>query len=221
VALTDEEFLATTFVVTDFETLTPTGRPPQPIEVAAIAGRFTPDGAWQESGRYTSLMRPADDIPITRFDIAQNGLTEELLRAQRRPSTVMAELDARLTSPPYRIVAHSAHTEATVLGGQRRHCPTMAATTLLCTVKLARIAIPELSSHKLDALLKYLRIAKPDDRHRALPDVVLTIEVFHAILAAGAAAAKWKTLRNLDVAAGVYVKPERSGEADAEQGALF
>lgn len=220
-ALTDEEFLATTFVVTDFETLTPPGRPPEPIEVAAIAGRFTPGGAWRESGRYSSLMRPPDEVPITRFDTAQNGLTEQTLRAQRWPSEVMADLEARLTSPPYRIVAHSAHTEATVLGGQRRHCPTLAATTLLCTVKLARIAIPELSSHKLDALLRYLHIPKPDDRHRALPDVVLTVEVFRAILAAGLVAGKWKTLRDLDVAAGVYVKPERSGEADAEQGALF
>jgi hypothetical protein len=33
-----------TFIVLDFETLTPPGRPPEPVEVAAVAGRIGPDG---------------------------------------------------------------------------------------------------------------------------------------------------------------------------------
>lgn len=134
-ALTDDQqFLAMTFVVIDFETLTPAGRPAEPIEVGAVAGRFTPDGHWRENGRYTALMRPPDDVQVTRFDVAQTGLTEQILRAQRPQAQVMAQLDGRLTVPPYRLVAHSAQTEAAVIGGQRQHCPTLAATPLLCTV---------------------------------------------------------------------------------------
>ena len=91
-ALSDPEFLAVTFVVIDFETLTPAGRPAEPIEVAAVAGRFARGGQWRETGRYTSLMRQPDDVPVTRIDIAMNGLTADVLRVQRPPGEVMAEL---------------------------------------------------------------------------------------------------------------------------------
>lgn len=221
-ALNDPEFWAMTFVVIDFETLTPAGRPAEPIEVGAVAGRFAPGGQWRETGRYSALMRPPDDVPVTGFDVAQNGLTGDVLRVQRSPGEVMAELDSRLTDPPYRLVAHSAQTEAAAIGGQLRHCPLLAATPMLCTVKLARIAFPELHSHKLNELLRYLRIPKPTDRHRAMPDVELTIAVFQEILTTGLAARKWATLRELDIVGGVRVKPERVGAADAaEQPALF
>jgi DNA polymerase III subunit epsilon len=210
-----------TFVVIDFETLTPAGRPAEPIEVGAVAGRFTPDGHWRESGRYTALMQPPDDVPITRFDTAQNGLTKGILRAQRTQAQVMAELDRRLTAPPYRLVAHSAQTEATVIGGQCQHCPTLVATPLLCTVKLARIAYPQLPSHRLNELLRHLNIPKPANRHRALPDAELTIGVFQAVLDAGATAGKWATLRDLDLAASVSVKPDRAKDAGAQQVMLF
>jgi DNA polymerase-3 subunit epsilon len=222
VALSDDrEFLAMTFVVIDFETLTPAGRPAEPIEVGAVAGRFTPDGQWRESGRYTALMRPPGDVAITRFDIVQTGLTEGILRTQRPQAQVMAQLDGRLTAPPYRLVAHNAHTEAAVIGGQRQHCPTLAATPLLCTVKLARIAYPQLRSHRLNELLRHLDISKPANRHRALPDVELTVRVLHAVLAAGTAARKWATLRDLDLPAGVHVKPDRAGDTDAQRVTLF
>lgn len=207
-ALTDPAFLATTFVVMDFETLTPAGRPAEPIEVAAIAGRFGGDGRWMEMTRYNALMRPPDDVPVTRFDIAQNGLTPELLGAQRPASQVMADLDGHLTDPPYRLVAHSAQTEAAAIRGQRRHCPALVATPLLCTVRLARVAFPELRSHALNELLRYLRIPRPADRHRALPDAELTIAVFQQILATGHAAARWTSLRDLDAAGGVQITPE-------------
>lgn len=221
-ALTDDhQFLDMTFVVIDFETLTPAGRPAEPIEVGAVAGQFTPDGQWRESGRYTALMRPPDDVAITRFDVAQTGLTERILRAQRPQAQVMAQLDGRLTAPPYRLVAHNAQTEAAVIGGQRQHCPTLAATPLLCTVKLARIAYPQLRSHRLNELLRHLNIPKPANRHRALPDVELTVGVLQAVLAAGTAARTWATLRDLDLAAGVYVKPDRAGDTDVQQVMLF
>lgn len=215
----DPAFLAVTFVVIDFETLTPARRPAEPIEVAAIAGRFDPGGQWRETGRYESLMRPPADIPVTSFDIAMNGLTADVLRRERPAGEVMAELDAWLTGPPYRLVAHSAQTEAAAIGGQRRHCPALAATPLLCTVKLARIAIPDLRSHKLDELLRHLRIPRPPGRHRAMPDAEVTTVVFRQILAAGLAAGKWSALGDLDTMGGVRVRPEH-GEA-AEQAVLF
>ncbi|MED7924582.1 exonuclease domain-containing protein [Nonomuraea sp. LP-02] len=71
----------------------------------------------------------------------------------------------------------------------------LAGIPLLCTVKLARLAYPELPRHNLDALLRHLRIPRPADRHRALPDVLVTVAVLRAILRTGAEAGAWTTLR--------------------------
>ena len=53
----DPAFLATTFVVIDFETTTPAGYPAQPIEVAALALRYG-EGAWS-AGRQERISHPA------------------------------------------------------------------------------------------------------------------------------------------------------------------
>jgi DNA polymerase-3 subunit epsilon len=211
--LSDPAFTQTTFVVIDFEALTPAGRPAEPIEVAAIAGRFH-DGTWAESARFQSLMRPPDDVAVTRFATAITGLTHADLAAQQPAGAVLAALDARMTKPPYRLVAHSAHTEAGIIARRHEHCPVLAAASLLCTVRLARAAFPGLTHHTLDALLTYLAIPRPPDRHRAMPDTELTVQVLARCLAAGAGRT-WSTLRELDIAAGIFPKPQHTGAGNA------
>lgn len=171
-----------------------------PIEIAAIAGRLTGDGDWSESGRFQSLMRLPDDVPVTTFDQAQTGLTARALAGQPPAGDVMAALNARLTRPPYRLVARWAHTEAAVIAGQSQHCPALAATSLLCTVKLSRLAFPELTSHRLDCVLRLLGIEIPPGRHRAMPDAELTVQVFRRALAGGHERRLWTSLRDLDAA---------------------
>jgi DNA polymerase-3 subunit epsilon len=217
--LTDPAFLATTYAVIDFEALTPAGRPPEPVEVAAVALRPAPNG-WMETGRFEALMRPPDDVPVTWIDTGQ-GLSAALLRAQPPQSRVMAALDARLADPPYRLVAHSAHTEATLIAGKREHCPVLAEIPLLCTVRLARIAYPELSSHALDSVLRYLHIPRPDRRHRAMPDAEVTAMVFQRLIADGTAAGHWTTLTDLDIAAAIYPKRLRESGDESIQEELF
>ncbi len=58
----DERYRATCFVVIDFEATTPTGRRPEPIDVAAIALRPV-DGQLREVSRFTALMRPPEHAP--------------------------------------------------------------------------------------------------------------------------------------------------------------
>lgn len=122
----------------------------------------------------------------------------------------MAELDSWLIRRPYRLVAHSASTEATLIGGQRANCPQLAATPLLCTVRLARKAWPDLPRHSLNACLRKLRIPEPPDRHRALPDVELTVRALAAVLADGAVTGIWATLLDLEMVAAIHVKPEQT-----------
>jgi DNA polymerase III epsilon subunit-like protein len=212
--LTDPDFGAVTWIVIDFETLTPAGRSPVPIEVAAVAGRFDQAGRWAETGRFGSLMRPPDDVPVTSFDRAQNGLSGQVLARQPPAGQVMAALDARLAGPPYRLAAHSAHTEATMIAGQRQHCPVLAGTPMLCTVKLSRLAFPGLGSHRLDAVLGFLGIPIPPGRHRAMPDAELTVQVLQRALAASHERGLWSALRDLDAAAGITPRLARAGDAD-------
>ncbi|MFE9679287.1 PolC-type DNA polymerase III [Streptomyces sp. NPDC006259] len=181
----DPAFRATTFVIIDFETTTPTGYPPQPIEVAALAMRC-PDGAWQETGRSTSLIRPPAFAPVTPADTAQTGLTAEQLQGAPTPAEALGALDRRLTTgTSYLLVAQHAATEAGVIHHQAEHCPTLARTDLIDTIPLAKRLIPNLPNYKLDTLLAHFGIPQPRDRHRALADVEVTAKVFlHLISAA-------------------------------------
>jgi DNA polymerase-3 subunit epsilon len=215
----DERFAALTLVVLDFEGLTPAGRPAEPIEVAALALRPT-GGRLAEAGRFEALIRPPADVPVTAMDVQQTGITAKMLATAEPAATVMARLDAHLIAPPYRIVAHHASTEAGLIAHQAAHCPHLASTPLLDTVRLARAVLPGLGSYRLDNLLGYYGIPKPADRHRAMPDVEVTAQVLARLLADGCAAGRWRTLLDLDATAGMQPK-HLTLDPEIEQSALF
>ncbi len=191
----DDELSATTFVVIDFEGTTPKGHRPEPIEVAAVAVRVRGDDL-AESGRFAALIRPPPHAAVTAFDTAQTGISAAVLAGQPPASEVLAHLDARLITPPYLLVAHHAPTEAAILHAYREHCPTLATTDLLDTLRLARAVYPDLPAHGLDALTTHLGLARPAGRHRALPDVQLTVALLGRLLV-DARARGWRTLRQL------------------------
>ncbi len=153
----DPAFAETSFLVIDFETTTPLGRRPEPIEVAALALRAN-GVRMAEVFRYGALIQPPEHASISNFDVRQTGITQQMVVGQPLAATVLAALDAHLTTPPYRLVAHHAPTEGGIVYDYRHCCPRLAATPLLETVRLARAVHPELPSHRLDALLDYLGI---------------------------------------------------------------
>ncbi|MEV5279771.1 3'-5' exonuclease [Streptomyces sp. NPDC052811] len=209
----------TTYVVIDFEGLTPAGRPAEPIEVAALALRPR-GGRLVETGRFEALMRPPADVPVTARDVQLKGITRRILASARPAAEVMVRLDARLTAPPYRLVAHHASTEAGIIARQAEHCPVLAATPLLDTLRLAKAVAPGLGSYGLDSLLGHYGIPMPAGRHRAMPDVEVTAQVLARLLDDGCADGRWSTLLELDVAAGLQ-PTRRPAAPDAEQSALF
>lgn len=180
----DPDFLATTFVVIDFEATTPTGYPAQPIEVAALALRYQ-DGEWTPVGRNTSLIRPPAFAPVTPAVTAQTGLTAEQLELAPSPAEALGALDRRFTADNrYLLVAQHAATEANLIHNQREHCPALARVDLLDTIPLAKHLIPGLPNYKLDTLLAHLSIKHPADRHRAYADVDVTAQVFFRLISA-------------------------------------
>ena len=125
-----------------------------------------------------------------------------MLKPARSAGEVLGELDRRLAAPPYRLVAHSAGTEGSLIRRQAEHCPNLAATPLIDTVAMARTVLPELGTHRLDAVLAHYEIPPQPGRHRAMTDVELTVEVFVRLLADGAHAGAWHDLPALERAAG-------------------
>ncbi|MEV4116773.1 3'-5' exonuclease [Nonomuraea sp. NPDC049695] len=199
----------------DFEALTPAGRPAVPVEVAALA-LTVKNGDLAELWRFEALMAPPPGVPVTAFDTRQTGLTRDRLAAADQPEEVMARLDAHLDTPPYRLVAQHAPTEAGLIAHLRPHCPVLAATSLLDTVRLARALYPELSSHNLDTLLRFVNIPRPIDRHRAMPDVEATARLFRRLLADGQQAG-WRTLHHLEAIAGLAPKKLPAPAGDQEE----
>lgn len=202
----DPEFLATTFVVIDFETTTPTGYPAQPIEVAALALRYQ-DGAWTRVGTSDALIRPPAFAPVTSADTAQTGLTPDQLTQAREPAEVLGALDRRFTAGNrYLLVAQHAPTEANVIYNQREHCPALARVNFLDTIPLAKCLVPGLANYKLDTLLAHFSIPHPADRHRALADVEVTAQVFVRLVAAADGDAEISDLATLVKIAGRTAK---------------
>ncbi|MBR7827818.1 3'-5' exonuclease [Actinospica sp. MGRD01-02] len=185
----------------DFEALTPAGRPMEPVEVAALALRHT-GGRWREQARFSALIRPPDDVPVTARFTTLTGITAAMLTGEPSARQVLGELDRRLSAPPYRLVAHNAATEGSLIRNQAEHCPNLASTPLIDTIAMARAVIPHLSSYKLDTVRAHYRIPPQPDRHRAMADVELTTEIFTRLLADGAKAGCWHDLPSLECAAG-------------------
>ncbi len=205
----DPELVATSFIVLDFEGTTPAGHSPEPIEVAAVGLRYR-EGAWQRTAQFESLMQPPAHAPVTPADTAQTGITAEMVASQPPAGDVLRRLDARLTSPPYLLVAHNAPTEAGMIYRYRDACPTLSRVDLLDTVRLARRVLPALAfGYSLDALIRHFGISRPASRHRAMPDVEATIAVFVRLFAAACSFGEVHNLRGLMNVAGYEAKAAR------------
>lgn len=213
----DPRFANTRLVVIDFETLTPAGRPPEPIEVAAVILGCGPSAELAQTARFESVMRPPEDVPITWRDQA-TGLTAATLAGAAPASEVMARLDQLLAEDPasaYRLVAHNASTERALIFAQHAHCPVLAATPLLDTVRLARRTLTGLTRHGLDDLAHYWGIPIPPGRHRAMADAELTATLLTRLLDHG----PWRSLHDLERDA--RLEPKQPEAPATDQGSLF
>lgn len=196
----DPAFLATTFVVIDFEAATPAGFSPQPIEVAALALRYGPDG-WRRLGASASLIKPPPFAPVT-VDSAPRGLRPEHFAQAPGPAVVFGELDRKFTDGTFLLVAQNASVEAGIIHNQAEYCPVLSRIDFLDTIPLAKQIMPGLASYGLDSLLAHYGIAMPADRHRAAADVEVTAEVFVRLIRAADAIGRFSDLSALVRAAG-------------------
>jgi DNA polymerase III subunit epsilon len=168
------------FVILDFETVTPAGRPPEPLELAAM--RLAPGLSIDQSFSVSWLIKPPIEAPLTAFDTRQTGIREQDIQHAPDALTVLREFDARLLPESPILVAHQAHYESSILRRFAACCPHAAALPCIDTVALAKHLFPHLPNYKLDTLAHHFSLPVPSQRHRALPDVRLTVQIFLRLL---------------------------------------
>jgi DNA polymerase-3 subunit epsilon len=175
----------TPFLILDFETLTPKGRPPEPIEVGAV---MVADGI--ERWRFSRLIRPPSGVGFTDFDVRQTGIRPEDVQGEKPANAVLAELDAAVSAAAEDgrelvVVAHNARYEAGIIGCFAPSCPTLATVQYLDTVALAKAVLPGLVNYRLDTVADRLGVTCIGRRHRALPDAAMTSAVLLKLLDLG------------------------------------
>lgn len=163
------------YVVVDVET---TGgshaRGHRVTEVAAL--RVAGCGTVLEE--FHTLINPERSIP--RFITALTNITDDMVRGAPRFAEVLPELRRMLDGRVF--VAHNASFDRNFLRAEIDWATAEAfEPRTLCTVRLARRVVPEVSSRALDSLSDYFGIEN-DARHRAYGDARVTAVLLHRLL---------------------------------------
>jgi len=165
---------AFSFAVLDVET---TGLRPPGAAITEIAALKLDCGRVTDA--FHSLVDPLRPIP--RFIQRLTGITDEMVVGQPTIEQVLPRLASFLGSRV--AVAHNAAFDFGFLDYEaRRLLGIPLPQRRLCTVRLARRALPNLRSRSLDCLIRHLGI-ECGGRHRALADARATAEVLLALLA--------------------------------------
>jgi DNA polymerase III epsilon subunit family exonuclease len=159
------------------------------VDVEATGAKTPPNrlielGAYRIRGgrivdKFLSLVNP--EIPIPRFVVTLTGITNEMVKQ----APMFAEVAPRWLDfvSDSVLVAHNApfdtsflnHEISRVYPGHRMVNPH------LCTVRLSRRALPELTNHRLDTIADHFSIPIIS-RHRAGSDALATAEIFLFLL---------------------------------------
>ena len=159
------------------------------VDVEATGAKTPPNrlielGAYRIKGgrivdKFLSLVNP--EIAIPRFVMALTGITNDMVKS----APVFADVAPRWLDfvNDSVLVAHNApfdtsflnHEISRVYPGHRMVNPH------LCTVRLSRRALPELSNHRLDTIANHFSIPIVS-RHRAGSDALATAEIFLLLL---------------------------------------
>lgn len=163
------------FLVIDFETITPKGRAPEPIEVGII--RIKHNEIDRTAG-VSWLIKPPEGLHLTQFDTTQTGIREQDLVGKQTAEQVMRKINDSCKNTEYVFMAQNARYEANILSHYTEQFSAIAQTPIIDTILLAKHVLPQLPNYKLDTLAKAVGEDIPTNRHRALADCVLTAKVY-------------------------------------------
>ncbi len=169
-----------TFTVFDTET---TGLDPRKGDkIIEIAGLKIVDGEIREDLSFVKLVNPERTIPweakqvnkISDEDVAMAPTIEQVL-----PEFFEFAKDSIL-------VAHNANFDLGFLDVEKDLCwGYIEVPECLCTMRLSQTLYPSEFRHNLDAIAARMGIEMPQDRHRALPDVIMTAQALLKMIEEG------------------------------------
>jgi DNA polymerase III subunit epsilon len=142
-------------------------------EIAAL--RLRGDGVLLDE--YRTLVNP--QRPIPSFITTLTRITGAMVRSAPLFGDVAGEVARVLRGAVF--VAHNAAFDWRFVGAEFNRAGVALTGAPLCTVRLARKLVPELSSRSLDSLTCFFNIPV-EDRHRAYGDAVATAELFRRLL---------------------------------------
>ena len=161
----------TTFTVFDTET---TGLDPTKghkiVEIAAVKVR---GNEILEADTFVSLVNPEREIPWESKQVHKIS-DEDVASADTIDIVLPQFLDFAQNSL---LVAHNAKFDMGFLETEKECCwGFVDLPECLCTMQLSKHVFPTEFRHNLDVLTQRLGLAIPENRHRALPDVLVTAQ---------------------------------------------
>jgi len=165
---------ADTVVVLDFETsgLSPNqgGRAIEIGAVKIVAGTVVE--------RFQSLMNPG--FPISGFISSYTGITNAMLRHAPPCHEVMEDFHRFVGD--HNLVAHNASFDRSFLDAEFAMISKRTVGSFSCSMLLSRRLMPEAPNHKLETLVRHLRIEADGSFHRALYDAEMAGKIWMALL---------------------------------------
>jgi DNA polymerase III subunit epsilon len=173
--LTDMPIRSLEYAIVDVETTGGSfGGGHRVTEIAAV--RLRGDGVVMDE--YRTLVNP--ERPIPAFISRLTSITWDMVSAAPRFGEVAGDVARVLRGAVF--VAHNASFDWRFVVAELDRAGVPLTGSPLCTVRLARKLVPELSSRSLDSLTCFFDIPV-DGRHRAYGDAVATAELFRRLLA--------------------------------------
>ncbi len=145
------------------------------VEIAAV--RMENDRILDE--HFVTFVNPEREIP---WDARQvNKISDEDVKSAPTIDLVLPQfLEFAKGSM---LVAHNASFDMGFLEAEKQYCwGFVDLPECLCTVTLARSLYPTDFRHSLDALIKKFNLEMPEERHRALADVILTAQALQKMV---------------------------------------
>ena len=168
------------FTVFDVET---TGLDPRRghkiIELAALR---IEDGKILTNAPFNSLVNPERPIPMDAMQVNKIR-NEDVLGAPTIDQVLPMFLDFAKDTL---LVAHNAEFDMGFLNTEKEHCwGFIDIPDALCTMRLSQSVFPNEFRHNLNVVALRLGLEMPTDRHRALPDVLLTAQALLKMIETG------------------------------------
>lgn len=163
------------FIIIDFETVTPKGYSPEPIQMGLVG---IDNLTVSEHKRKSWFIKPPDYAPLTYFDTLQTKITKKDLEDADSADSIFNILENICSEKDYIFIAQNANYEYNICKRYSESRENLKNVKFIDTIKLAKLQFPNLKSYKLDELARLLEIKIPEGRHSALVDCVITGEVF-------------------------------------------